>query len=605
MTLRARVALIASGCSLLLAAAILLGSHVRILSLEKRHSQALLTGYTQAWNGILTVEIERLRAFTKQIEQDPRLPKMIASNDKQVIGHVMRLPAARLQSDTVPAHIEVFNLDSKRLFTSGLSESFAMKSDRVQILLEQNSSQIDFVGESAELALRFATPLFTRQGPVGGIAITLPLAPLILRLAASTQAEVFLLGANGSVYDGDQDRLRGLVDTLPPLGLYEQAKEGQYFELAHLPVNGTLQLREINKLSPGRLVVLRDITASRTRRHIFSSISYGAIVVSLLLFLGMFYWYMRRSFRPLGEVIHVLKALSRGTTDVATPIHKRRDEIGRLASTVEIFRSAQQARQKLDIVHQELEVAQRIQNAILPDNFPKRSDFEIYAEIHSAREVGGDFYDFFDLPDGRIGLAIGDVSGKGAGAALFMAVARTVIRTAAPILLDPALCMKHANDFLSRDNDAAMFVTVFYAAFDSKTGTLVYVNAGHNPPYRLLSDGCKATSLLSASAPALGLMEEMEFDNETLTLKPGERLLMYTDGVPEAINEQDKEFSEDRLSEALCIYGARSHDVQTVIKGLINDVTAFAGQAPQFDDITCLGLAYHGSGNEAQGREKH
>jgi sigma-B regulation protein RsbU (phosphoserine phosphatase) len=230
--------------------------------------------------------------------------------------------------------------------------------------------------------------------------------------------------------------------------------------------------------------------------------------------------------------------------------------------------------------------------AMLPRAFPDRRELEVAATLKPARSVGGDLYDV--LADGdRVWLMIGDVSGKGVGAALFMAVTKTLFRAVAPGAASVAAAVGRMNDELARDNDRAMFVTAFVARLDLATGELEYVNAGHNPPYRLGTDGRLAT-FAERTEPALGAVEAHAYHGVTARLEPGDTLVLYTDGVVEARSPGDDEFHSLRLETQL----AASHDLapSAVVRGLVDRIEEFAGDVPQYDDVTVLVARWLGGG---------
>jgi sigma-B regulation protein RsbU (phosphoserine phosphatase) len=291
----------------------------------------------------------------------------------------------------------------------------------------------------------------------------------------------------------------------------------------------------------------------------------------------------------LEDVVQSLQALSEGRSTVPVRVTGQNDEIGRLAGMFESFRTGVEARTRLTSLQQELDVAARIQRQILPSRFPATRLLTFCGRMQAARDVGGDFYDVFELPDGRIGCVIADVSGKGMGAALFMAAARTAIRSIAAASLGAADCIAKANDYLESDNDSMMFVTVFYAIVDAETGELCYCNAGHNPPAKLSATG--QVEVLSASEnPALGVFPGVEFIEHATILQPGERLFLFTDGITEAMTGSNEEYGDNRLADALSVSPGRTaeHLADTVLAS----VAAFVAGAEQSDDITCLAIAY-------------
>jgi serine phosphatase RsbU (regulator of sigma subunit) len=240
----------------------------------------------------------------------------------------------------------------------------------------------------------------------------------------------------------------------------------------------------------------------------------------------------------------------------------------------------------------ELEVARALQLAILPAAFPARAGWDGAARMIPATSMGGDFYDFIELPDGRIGLVIADVSGKGVPAAFFMAVARTSLRDLAPQHADPGACLAHTNELLCAQNPLDLFVTVFYCVFHPRSGVLRYANGGHNPPYLRHADGSVET-LDGTGGIALGVMRGVVYADHTTRLLPGDRLLLYTDGVTEAFNSADEAYGVDRLLAEVRAQGEGA--ATALVERICRSVTSFAGSAPQSDDITLTVLTRHAS----------
>jgi phosphoserine phosphatase RsbU/P len=240
----------------------------------------------------------------------------------------------------------------------------------------------------------------------------------------------------------------------------------------------------------------------------------------------------------------------------------------------------------------ELEVARALQLAILPAAFPARAGWDGAARMIPATSMGGDFYDFIELPDGRIGLVIADVSGKGVPAAFFMAVARTSLRDLAPQHADPGACLAHTNELLCAQNPLDLFVTVFYCVFHPRSGVLRYANGGHNPPYLRHADGSVET-LDGTGGIALGVMRGVVYADHTTRLLPGDQLLLYTDGVTEAFNSADEAYGVDRLLAEVRAQGEGA--ATALVERICRSVTSFAGSAPQSDDITLTVLTRHAS----------
>jgi sigma-B regulation protein RsbU (phosphoserine phosphatase) len=239
----------------------------------------------------------------------------------------------------------------------------------------------------------------------------------------------------------------------------------------------------------------------------------------------------------------------------------------------------------------ELSVAREIQMSLVPKTFPPvpvREEFSLYATLEPAKEVGGDLYDFYFVGDNRFFFMIGDVSGKGVPAALFMAVTRTVMKAKMqPGDVGLGLIVSNVNKTLCEGNDASMFVTAFCGFLDITTGDVTYINAGHNPPVIVKTDGSVSFLKVTANVP-LGVMDDMNYEEGKLCLEPGDTLVLYTDGVTEAMNRQKDFFTEARLLHVLD--GTNRTSAQSVVEKIIAAVHQFAAGSNPADDITLLAL---------------
>ncbi len=241
----------------------------------------------------------------------------------------------------------------------------------------------------------------------------------------------------------------------------------------------------------------------------------------------------------------------------------------------------------------ELNVATDIQASLLPRTFPAfphRPEFEVYASMDAAKEVGGDFYDFFFIDETHLCFLIADVSDKGVPAALYMMVAKTLLKSEGQRLAEPAKILSSVNNTLAADNDNCMFTTVLCAILDTETGEVRMANAGHNPPLLIDSEGVRYLHLKAGLV--LGPMMDTVYQTEQAWLKAGDTLFLYTDGVTEAKNPEDKLYGEDRLLKAL--QDNPKKDVTEMIHKIRTTVTRHANGAPQSDDITMLAITYRG-----------
>lgn len=243
-------------------------------------------------------------------------------------------------------------------------------------------------------------------------------------------------------------------------------------------------------------------------------------------------------------------------------------------------------------LRQELDIAASMQQSILPRHWPRDARYRLWGTMRSAREVGGDFYDHFEAGDGLRGLAVADVSGKGISAGLFGMVSKTLLRSAATRGDQPiGETIANVNDNLAEDNDNCMFVTVFYARLDPESGFLEFVNAGHPSPLLIRPDGEVAWLPLTGGM-ALGAMEGIRYQASTIPLQPGECLLIYSDGVTEAMNAANEEFGSQRLADLFA--GTPPADPREAVERVLAAVDAFADGIEQSDDITCIALQYLG-----------
>ncbi len=291
-----------------------------------------------------------------------------------------------------------------------------------------------------------------------------------------------------------------------------------------------------------------------------------------------------------GDMKNIRTAMNRGAFDFITkPVDfdDLRITIDRTLEHMARWREALASRDKLVSLQNELDIARKMQRAILPTEFPNKPDYDIFGDMEPARNVGGDFFDVIPLGRGRVGLAIADVSDKGVPAALFMMSSRTLLKGAAIGSTAPSDALREVNNMLCEKNDSMMFVTLLYGIYDPESGEFTYANAGHNSPVILHSD--KSCSMLPLTGGvAIGVMPDLEYEQKTVTLAPGETLTLYTDGVTEAMNEDKEELGEDRLFDML--KGASSGEPETITRAIFDGIRAFVGDAPQSDDITCLAI---------------
>ena len=295
-----------------------------------------------------------------------------------------------------------------------------------------------------------------------------------------------------------------------------------------------------------------------------------------------------------GDMGNIRQAMNNGAFDFATKPIDLDDlsvTIEKAIEHIQYIKTMQKEHNELTGIKGDLAVAREIQQAILPRIFPPFPEeavhMDIAASMNAAKDVGGDFYDFFRIDDDRIGFTIADVSGKGVPAAIFMAVCRTLIRATGIRGVSPSECITYSNDLLSQESVNYMFVTIFYGIYNIRTGEVTYTNAGHNPPYLMKANGTVEILPMSKDIVA-GAINGFQFSEETFQLERGDTLLLFTDGVTEAIDPDENEYDNERLKKLLQQCGKLS--CQEIVDAVKADVKAFAGDAEQSDDITLMAM---------------
>ena len=311
--------------------------------------------------------------------------------------------------------------------------------------------------------------------------------------------------------------------------------------------------------------------------------------------------------RPIIALGNDAKVISEGNLEHRA-VAETNDEIGDLAINFnkmaeelkEYIENLTRVTAEKERIGAELNVATQIQADMLPriyPAFPQFTEFDIYATMDPAKEVGGDFYDFFLVDQDHLGLVMADVSGKGVPAALFMVIAKTLIKNRAQMGGTPSEILGFVNEQLCDGNEAQLFVTVWFAILDIRTGKGIAANAGHEHPV-IKRAGGQYELVVYKHSPAVATMEGLKFREHEFELHPGDTLFVYTDGVPEATNADNVLFGTDRMLDSL--NRDPDADLKTLLKNVREDIDGFMLDAPQFDDITMLGLTYSGKTEEKE-----
>ena len=314
------------------------------------------------------------------------------------------------------------------------------------------------------------------------------------------------------------------------------------------------------------------------------------ILIFAALFIFIYFLIKKVIINNLQKINGTLSEITGGNLNVQVDVRSNAefsslsDDINSTVSTLKKYIAEAAAR-----IDKELEYAKQIQLSALPSDFPDTENYGIYAQMIAAKEVGGDFYDFYTLDDNTVLFLAADVSGKGIPAAMFMMTAKTIIRGLAERGLSVDEIFTLANEKLCENNESGMFVTAWMGKIDLSSGTLSFANAGHNPPVIVQGDG-ECEYLKSRTGFVLAGMEGMKYRANEMKLNKGDRIFLYTDGVTEATNENEALYGEDRLLS----YISKNKNVKAgqLLSGLKEDIDLFAGDAPQFDDITMLVFDY-------------
>jgi sigma-B regulation protein RsbU (phosphoserine phosphatase) len=324
--------------------------------------------------------------------------------------------------------------------------------------------------------------------------------------------------------------------------------------------------------------------------------------IGLLCLLGMLIFIARTSSKPIAELARAAQLVAGGDLEQRLSVSAPTEEVRHLMNafnkmTRELQMRMQELRYTTTVKERfegELSAARSIQMSLVPKHFPAfpaRREFDVHALLRPAREIGGDLYDFYFLDDDWLCLLIGDVSGKGVPAALFMAVTKTLLKASSSRREPMAKMIAHVNDELCEQSDSGMFVSLIYAHLHTRTGELEFCSAGHPSPFLIGTDG-KARPLEGIKDVALGAMSALDYHTTRVQLAPGDTLFIYTDGVPEALDRNDHFYTTARLEAVLNDVGALA--VEKITRGVVRDVRTFCGEREQSDDISVMAVRWFG-----------
>ena len=712
MLLRTRISLLVILAFGVICIGLALASLTREDLIKTQYSGATIADRSTLWRKINASLVQRMEDKSWIAAEDTAFLRAVYTADQESVQRLGATITTRLRDEGIADRLDVLYADGSLAYSSQstLFQSPVIAAGAARDAIQQGV-RIRGIGNDQQrnVAVVLGIPLGAPPGSVGfagmGVYAT-SIDEAILEMEEATKSSVLVVNRRGRLLAGSDgalwESLGKLID-LSAVDTLQTVEAGDHvYSAVVLP-----HTADLGSLV-ARLVSLKDVTELAHRQEQVSYITIGAVVTFLILVLIGLGYYMSRSFAPLTDGVGVLNALSRGDLQARVEGASGRDEVGRIANAVNVFRAnlvafdrfrrsreRQRHRQERFIrremtqladtldeeervavlaeldqlehlvretpnneggviaiadatdsastaltresdslamtalafqkmsdrvqsqnqslrealaaknafiaLQKELDIAARVQLSLLPDSILLSDTVQINGIMRPAKEVGGDFYDFFRLDRHHIGVAVADVSGKGVPAALFMVMARTLMRaTAIQHVQSPGLVLERVNTFLEQNNSEDLFVTLFYGVLDERTGAFHYANGGHNPPILVNHD--QANPLQMTGGVALGMFDGLDYDDAYVDMEPGARLVLFSDGVTEAFNSSDEAFGDDRLlNTARTLPEAQGPDKD--VTDIVTAVDEFTGEAPQFDDITCVVLVYKGENSKNSGAQ--
>ena len=713
MLLRTRISLLVILAFAVICIGLAGASLMREDLIKAQYSGATITDRSTLWSKINASLVQRMEDKAWIRAEDEAFRGAVYTGDQEAVQRLGAAIIKRLRDQGVADRLDVLYADGSLAYSSqsALFQSPVIATDVARDAIQQGS-RIRGIGNDQQrnVAVVLGMPLGAPPGAVGiaGMAVyATSIDEAILEMEQATKSSVLIVNRRGRLLAGSAgalwESLGNLIDLSAVDTLQTVEADDRVYSAVVLPHTAGLGSLV------ARLISIKDVTELARRQAQVSQFTVGAVIAFLILVLIGLGYYMSRSFAPLTDGVGVLNALSRGDLQARVEGAGGRDEVGRIAGAVNVFRAnlvafdrfrrsreRQRRRQERFIrremtqladtldeeervavlaeldqlehvvrdapasegrgisiadatdsastaltresdslamtalafqkmsdrvqdqnqslrealaaknafiaLQKELDIAGRVQLSLLPDTMPLSETAEMTGIMRPAKEVGGDFYDYFHLDQHHIAVAVADVSGKGVPAGLFMVMTRTLMRATAVRHVDaPGLVLASINDFLEQNNSEQLFVTVFYGVLDERTGRFIYANGGHNPP--ILVDSGGANPLPTTGGVALGMFDGLDYADASVDMEPGARLVLFSDGVTEAFNDRDEAFGDDRLLDATRALPGEQGPNQDVTD-IVTAVDEFAGDAPQFDDITCVVLVYKGGNSQDPGAPK-
>ena len=695
MLLRTRISLFISLAFIVVCLSFVVAALEREQLLTSQFSEKVVADQRALWDNTINHLVNRMNEYQAMASGNPQLAVSVARGERATIQRLGTQLFSNLQAQGIADRLDILNREGGLLYSSlpSVFQSPIISPSKVNAMIE-DGQVVRGIGNDQQhnISVVVAIPLQLFSRVVGLAVYATDIEEAIREMEHITRSTVILVNRRGRLISGEAtalwDSLQDSID-IRNINTFQTIKTGQE-AYSFVLLDQTADLGNLVT----RLLAFKDVTAYTRQYERIAYYTAGALGGFLVLTLLALNWYLSRSFAPLTGGVRVLNALSRGDLQVNLESTDRQDEIGRIASAVNVFRThliaitrfrSSQQRQRIKqerfirremtrladtldkgervavlgelseleelikpapkdsrdtrnekvmdnpmqvleqgrsslamtalafqkmsdrvqkqnyslrealeaknafiAIQKELDIATRVQLSLLPDDPPPTTRFCISGDMKAAKEVGGDFYDFFRLDENRVVVVIADVSGKGVPAALFTVMARTLMRSTARQAQEPGEFLATINDFLEQNNDEQLFITVFYGLLDERTGQFLYANGGHNPPVLVDSQGARMLPL--TGGVALGMFGGLEYTDACIDLEAGSKLVFTTDGVTEAINSDLKEFGDERLLQTIANLPEQTPSED--VRDIVGAVESFVGGEPQFDDITCMVLRY-------------
>ena len=706
MLLRTRISLLVILAFAVVCAGFAFTSLKREELINAQYTDIILTDRSTLWRKTIDSLIQHMEDKAWIAAENEAFRRAVYTGDQEAVRRIGADIAAQLREQGLADRFDVLYADGSLAYSS-LSAVF--QSPIVSVSAVRNAitqgTRIRGIGNDKQrhVAAILGIPLPAPPGAAGiagmGIYAT-DIGKALLEMEQATRSTVLIVNRRGRLLAGSQNAMwEDIKDSID----FNEVDTQQTIEAGDRVYSAVVlpQTADLGSLV-ARLISIKDVTVLAARQELVGNLTTGGAIAFLILVLVGLSYYMSRAFAPLTEGVGVLNALSRGDLQARIEGTGARDEVGRIAGAVNVFRAnlvsfdrfrrsreRQRRRQERFIrremtqladtfdeeerkavleeledlerlvrdtpghegqvisiadatdsastalnresdslamtalafqkmsdrvqdqnyrlrealaaknafiaLQKELDIAARVQLSLLPAGMPPSRVLEMNGIMKPAKEVGGDFYDFFRIDRHQIGIIVADVSGKGVPAALFMVMARTLMRAAAQHMGAPGRVLSSVNDLLEQNNAEELFVTVFYGVLDERTGHFTYANGGHNPP--ILVDGRGPRPLETTGGIALGMFDSLDYEDTRVVLEPGARMILFSDGVTEAFDAHSEAYGDERLLEAARGL-PRQQTPEQDVSDIVASVEAFAGNAPQFDDITCVVFRFKGPAQE-------